>query len=99
MGMELDRRKLVPAGTGGGVGGMRREENDRKTIYGKLTDDARRAASFSDGKLNLGMHGWIDEIVALGLKAIIAAAKKAKSPKQTHLLLKAAAAMLIEEAE
>ena len=57
------------------------------------------AASFSDGKLNLGMHGRIDEIVALGLRAIIAAAKKAKSPKQTRLLLKAAAAMLIEEAE
>lgn len=57
------------------------------------------AASLSDGKLNLGMHGRIDEIVALGIKAIIAAAKKARSPKQTHLLLKAAAAMLIEEAE
>jgi len=57
------------------------------------------AASFSDGKLNLGMHGRIDEIVALGVKAIIEAAKKAKSPKQTHLLLKAAAAMLIEVAE
>ena len=56
------------------------------------------AVSLSDGKLNLSMHGRIDEIVALGLKAIIAAAKKAKSPKQTHLLLKAAA-MLIEEAE
>ena len=57
------------------------------------------AVSFSDGKLNLGMHGRIDEIVALGVKAIIEAAKKAKSPKQTHLLLKAAAAMLIEVAE
>ena len=57
------------------------------------------AASLSDGKLSLGMHGRIDEIVALGLKAIIAAAKKAKSPKQTRLLFKAAAAMLIEEAE
>ena len=57
------------------------------------------AASLSDGKLNLGMHGRIDEIVALGIKAIIAAAKKAKSPKQTQLLLSAAAAMLIEEAE
>ena len=57
------------------------------------------AASLSDGKLNLSMHGQIDEIVALGIKAIIAAVKKAKSPKQTHLLLKAAAAMLIEEAE
>lgn len=57
------------------------------------------AASLSDGRLNLGMHGRIDEIVALGLKAIIAAAKKAKSPKQTQLLLSAAAAMLIEEAE
>ena len=57
------------------------------------------AASLSDGRLNLGMHGRIDEIVALGLEAIIAAAKKAKSPKQTQLLLSAAAAMLIEEAE
>ena len=57
------------------------------------------AVSLRDGKLNLGMHGRVDEIVDLGLKAIIAAAKKAKSPKQTHLLLKAAAAMLIEEAE